>query len=221
MFRSRSIQGALLLSLASTPALGSCVADSVSLRISCNIVPESDCTYESGGACYLDGALNLASSRNRYHAVLLVANGLKSRARDVPPQAEPNGVTVKELEIEVTDSAGRKPNFRTYPNPFTVQATGTVEPGEDAPVGAELLPAPYIAALRELKLSSVRLSIIARGKTWGNVEVESAAWPWSIQLISVSEDPSSTECVQVKDDICTLGQDRWANACIPLPDEGT
>jgi hypothetical protein len=218
------MKGALLLSLAAPFALGSCVADSVSLRITCNIAPEDDCTYEAGGTCYLDGALNLTTGR--YHAVLSVANGLTPRARDVPPQAEPNGVTVKEFEIKVTDSAGRKPDFGSYPNPFTVQATGTIDPGESAPVGGELLPAPYVSRLLKLEqdkkgLSSLRLSIIARGKTWGGVEVESAAWPWSIQLGSLSVQPADGECIQVKDDVCTLGQDRWAGSCIPQPDEGT
>jgi hypothetical protein len=218
---SASMKGAALLALSFPFVLGSCVADSVSLRVSCNIAPESDCTYTASGACYLDGAMNLDSTRDRYHAVLLVSNGLKPRVRDVPPQSEPNGVTVRELEIEVTDSAGRKPSLSgSLPNPFTVQATGDVKPGEDAPVGAELLPAPYIRALKALNasgraLSSVRLSIIARGKTWGDVDVESAPWPWTIQLASASERPEDQECVVYDDDVCTLGQDKWTYACNP------
>jgi hypothetical protein len=221
MSRSRSITGAALLALSSPFLFGSCVADSVSLRVSCNIVPDDDCTYGTGGTCYLDGALNLASSRERYHAVLLVTNGLKPRARDVPPQSEPNGVTVQEVEVEVTDSAGRKPNLPgSLPNPFTVRATGEVKPGEDAPVGAELLPGPYVRALRALnatagKLSSVSLSVIARGKTWGDVDVESAPWPWTVQLVSGSERPEATECSIYEDQICTLGQDEWVFACNP------
>lgn len=227
MFRSRSMKGALLLSLPLT--LGSCVADSVSLRISCNIAPDDECVYAEGNTCYLDGSLNL-TGRNRYHAVLLVANGLKSRERDVPPQAEPNGVTVKELEIEITDSAGRKPTFaRSLPNPFTVQATGNVDPGEEAPVGAELLPPPYVAALADLErnmrgLASVRLSIIARGETWGGVEVESAPWPWSIRLAALDITPGSGDCVDPEpgtaSEICTFGQDEWAGACVPQREEG-
>jgi hypothetical protein len=217
---TRSTRGTALLALSFSCVLGSCVADSVSLRVSCNIAPESDCSYEEGGNCYLDGAMNLASTRDRYHAVLLVSNGLKPRARDVPPQSEPNGVTVRELEIEVTDSAGRKPSLGSLPNPFTVQATGDVKPGEDAPVGAELLPAPYIRALKALNssgraLSSVRLSIIARGKTWGDVDVESASWPWTVQLVTASERPEAQECVVYDDDVCTLGQDKWTYACNP------
>jgi hypothetical protein len=218
------MKGAALLALSAPFVLGSCIADSVSLRISCTLVPEDDCKFTESGSCYLDGELNLGSSVNdRYHSVLLVSNGLKTRARDVPPQSEPNGVTVNQLEIEVTDSAGRKPNLPgSLPNPFTVQATGDVKPGADAPVGAELLPRPYFLALKSLNntskgLGSVRLSIILRGKTWGGVEVESAPWPWSVQLVSVDDqyNPETGECVVYKDQICALGQDKWAYSCNP------
>lgn len=213
--------GALLLAL-SSPLLGSCVADSVSLRVSCILSPETDCTYMESSACYLYGRMNLGSTRERYKAVLRVSNGLKSRARDVPPQSEPNGVTVREVEVEITDSAGRKPALSGgLPNPFTVQATGDVEPGEDAPVGGELLPAPYFRALKALSssgraLSSVQLSIIVRGKTWGDVEVESASFPWNIELVTASERPENQECVVFDDDVCTLGQDKWGFACNPV-----
>jgi hypothetical protein len=219
--------GALLLSL--PLMLGSCIADSVSLRISCNVVPNDECVYEVGSACYLAGALNVRSPRNRYDAVLRVANGLKPREREVPPQAEPNGVTVRELEIEITDSAGRKPTFpKALPNPFTVQATGDVDPNEDGVVGAELLPPPYVSALRgdgsEPRFASVRLSIIARGVTWGGVEVESAPWPWSIRLFALDVTPGNGECVDPEpgtaSEICTFGQDEWAGSCVPQAEEG-
>jgi hypothetical protein len=217
-----STKAAALFALAAPLVLGSCIADSVSLRISCNLVPDDDCTYSASGSCYLDGELNVTSSVNdRYHAVLLVSNGLKPRAREVPPQSEPNGVTINQLEIEVTDSAGRKPSLpSSLPNPFTVLATGDVKPGEDAPVGAELLPRPYVLALRALNatskgLGSVRLSIILRGKTWGGVDVEAAPWPWSVQLVSISDQFDAQECVAYKDQICTLGQDKWVYTCNP------
>ncbi len=228
MFRSRSIKGALLLSLPLT--LGSCIADSVSLRIGCNMAPDDECRFSESNDCYLDGTLNLLAERTRYHAVLNMTNGLKPRERDVPPRSEPNGVTVTELEIEITDSSGRKPSFsRSLPNPFTVQATGTIEPGEEGNVGAELLPPPYVAALLDLDranrgLASVRLSIIARGKTWGGVEVESAPWPWSIRLVSLDIQPGSGECFAPEEGtastICRFGQDQWAGTCIPQPEDG-
>lgn len=229
MSRSRFMKGAALLAL-SAPLLGSCVADSVSLRITCSIVPDDDCTYTTSGKCYLDGGLNLGSVNDRYQTVLLVTNGLKGRARDVPPQAEPNGVSLTEFEVEVTDSAGRKPKFaRALPNPFTVKASGvTIEPGDDALVGAELLPRAYVIALRDLyatqrpgSAGTVYLSVIARGRTWGDVPVESAPWPWTVQLLSLSEQAEVGQCFVYEDTVCTLGQDGWRQACFPVATDDT
>lgn len=219
MFWSRSSGGMAALSALLPLVLGSCVEDSVSLRITCSLVPDADCTYDTGGSCYLGGTINVAQGAvTSYYAVLRVTNGLKSRAGDIPPQSEPNGVTIKQLEIEVTDSAGNKPDFpSSLPNPFTVQATGYADPGESAPVGAELLPAAYIGALKKLystgKLTSVRLSVIARGKTDGSHSVESAGWPWNVQIVSI--DPAGDRCQTVEDTVCALGQDQWAAACDP------
>jgi hypothetical protein len=231
MSRSRSVDGgvlrralklggaALLLGLAPT-TLGSCTADSVSLRITCNVVPEADCTYTESGLCLLGGMLNLSSGTGTYFSVLRVVNGLKSRESDIPPQSEPNTVQVRELEIHLTDSAGREPSFaRDLPNPYTVPATGTIDPGEEALVGAELLPAAYIAQITDLQnrrpMGSVRLSIIVRGKTSGEVDVESGEWRWTIRLVQISTDAAKPECTPFEDLVCTLGQDGWAYACNP------
>ena len=218
MFGSRSTTGVALCALLAPFALGSCVADSVSLRITCNVVPEGDCTYTGGNTCYLVGGLNLAQIAP-YYAVLQVTNGLKARERDVPPQSEPNGVTIDEVEVEITDSAGQKPALGSLPNPFTVQATGYAEPDSDALVGAELVPGAYVSVIRSLamsgRLSSIRLSVIARGETDGRVEVETAPWPWNIRLYNVSADPASGQCLALEDSVCTLGQDQWVDACDP------
>jgi hypothetical protein len=221
MFWSRSTGGMAALSALLPLVLGSCVEDSVSLRITCSLVPDADCTFDTGGSCYLGGALNLADGAvTSYYSVLRVTNGLKPRAGDIPPQSEPNGVTINQVEVEITDSAGNKPSFPSgLPNPFTVQATGYADPGESAPVGAELLPTAYVGALRQLysagKLTSVRLSVIARGKTDGRHTVASAGWPWNIQLVRVSLDPADQRCQPVEDTVCALGQDQWAGACDP------
>lgn len=232
MSRSRSVEarsfaralklGRLALLSALAPVtLGSCTADSVSLRITCNVAPEQDCTYEEGGLCYLGGMLNLGAGTGSYFSVLRVTNGLKSRESDIPPQSEPNGVQVNELEIHLTDSAGREPSFpRALPNPYTVPASGYAEPGDEALVGAELLPAAYVAQIAALQrtsraLGSVRLAIIARGKTSGEVDVESGEWRWNIRLIDASTDPMDASCVAFEDQVCLLGQDAWGRACNP------
>jgi hypothetical protein len=219
--------GVVLAALLAPVTLGSCAADSVSLRVTCNVVPEGDCTYTTGGLCYLQGTLNLAAGTGSYSSVLKVTNGLKSRESDIPPQSEPNGMQITELEIHITDSAGREPSFPGgLPNPFTVPATGYAEPGDDALVGAELLPAAYIAQIAALQhtsraLGSLRLAIIVRGKTSGGVEVESDEWRWNIRLVERSIDPADQGCTPFEDAVCGLGQDAFAFACDPalVPDQ--
>jgi hypothetical protein len=212
--------GAALLALSASFCLGSCVADSVSLRVTCAVVPETDCTYTTSGLCFLQGAINLSAARS-YSAVVRVTNGLKPRARDVPPMSEPNGVQVNEIEVHVTDSAGREPAFpKALPNPFTVTATGFADPGEEALVGAELLPPAYVSQIATMfaakKLTgSVRLAVIVRGRTSGDVDVESGEWHWNVQLRTVDTNPDGQECQPFTETVCTYGQDAWVNACNP------
>jgi hypothetical protein len=214
------MEAAALLALLAPLALGSCVSDSVSLRITCNVAPESDCTYTTGGLCQLRGALNLSLPGN-YTAVLRLTNGLKPRSSEIPPKSEPNGVEINELEIEITDSSGRKPNLgANVPNPFTVPANGFIEPGEDGLVGATLIPASYVARIAaqqntSRQLGQARLSVIARGRTSGDVELESAPWNWTVELYNVNVSSAAGECVQVEDEICAWGQDRHVGTCNP------
>jgi hypothetical protein len=220
---SRSTAKVALFALLAPFTLGSCAADSVSVRVTCNVVPEADCTFTDSGRCYLGGALNLGAIGGSYFSVLKVTNGLKPRERDIPPQSEPNGMQLTEIEVYITDSAGRKPRFaRSLPNPFSVPATGYADPGEDALVGAELLPAAYVAQIADAEnstngraLGSVRLSVIVRGKTSGGVDVESDEWRWNIALVEASSNPGMNECVEFEDDVCSLGQDRYVYACDP------
>lgn len=219
MSRSRSTKGVALLMLLA-PALGSCVADGVSLRITCNVVAEGDCTYTTAGLCMLKGWLNLnPEATSTYSTVLRVTNGLKSRDTEVPVQAEPNGVQISEIEVQIRDSAGRRPDFGSLPNPYTVRASGYIEPGGDGLVGADLLPKAYVKAIRTLEstvgLGTISLSVIARGKTSGDVEVESQEWPWFINLINLSVVPSEGDCVISEEPVCRLGQDTFAGNCDP------
>lgn len=219
--RRASLRGAALLGLLAPLTLASCAADSVSLRITCNVVPEGDCTYQVSGLCQADGALNLAIARN-YWAMLRVTNGLKPRDRDVPVQSEPNGVLVSELEVELADSAGKRISFeRGVPNPYTVPANGFVEPGEEGLVGANLIPLSYVRRIAMLAtrsgLSQVRLNVLARGRSSGDVEVESGNWNWTVDLFVRNLDASGdlVSCIATEDEVCTLGQDGFASTCDP------
>ena len=224
MSRSRSTTAALLFALLAPSVFGSCVDDSVSLRITCSVVPDTDCTYSEGGLCWLQGTLNvntdLVERGLSYGAVLRVTNGLKPREREVPPLSETNGIQIHQMEVTVKDSAGNKPNLGNLPNPYTVPATGFIEPSEDGLVGADLLPNAYVRALSSLfngstKMRTVNLSVFARGKTNGDVEVESGTWPWYINLVGPSPIAGNGQCVASEDEVCGLGQDGFAYACNP------
>lgn len=215
MVRSRSTSGVALLALLASAPLGSCVADSVSLRNTCALVPDTDCTFSTGSECYIRGMLNLEAATT-YTSVLQVTNGLKAREREVPPLSETNGIQIDQVEVEVKDSAGNNLALAGLPNPFTVPASGAIPPGDEGIVGADLLPAAYVTALRALsRLNTINLSVIARGKTSGDVEVETAKWPWYINLIRKSADPAQNQCVIIEDSVCGLGQDKFANVCDP------
>jgi hypothetical protein len=231
MVRSRSTQGVALLALLAPFALGSCVDDSVSLRITCNVSPEDDCKYTSGGDCYVNGELNVnagdpnAMAAQSYRAVLRVVNGLKPRNREVPPLSETNGIQIYQFEVRIKDSAGQTLSLSGLPNPYTVPASGFIDPTDEGLVGSDLIPNAYIGALRTLHgtrtQTTINLSVIARGKTSGDVEVESAAWPWYINIRSVNPNASGGQCVAVEDSVCTLGQDAFVFACDPRTVEGT
>lgn len=219
--RRASLRGAALLALFAPIAFGSCAADSVSLRITCNVAPEGDCTYQASGLCQSDGALNVSYARN-YWATLRVSNGLKPRDRDVPVQSEPNGVLVYELEIELADSSGKKISFGSgVPNPYTVPATGFVEPGEDGLVGATLIPVAYVRRIISMSnnsgMSQVRLNVLARGRSSGDVEVESGNWNWTVELYANNLDwrADARSCTTTEEDVCTLGQDQFVAVCDP------
>jgi len=218
--RRASKQGVALLALLAPFAFGSCVADSVSLRITCNIAPEADCRYQSAGDCKAYGFLNLSVWIN-YFATLRVANGLKPRNSDVPPQSEPNGIQIYELEVEVSNSAGKKLSFGNgVPNPYTVPASGFIEPSEDGLVSANLIPASYVRRLIDMANgrttpNQVRLDVIARGKTSGGVSVESASWNWAVDLLNVSLNEPDNLCAISDDNVCEFGQDQSSATCSP------
>ncbi|HEX6244282.1 MAG TPA: hypothetical protein VFZ61_25370 [Polyangiales bacterium] len=195
--------------------------DSVSLRITCNVVPDTDCTYSESGLCWVKGQLNVSASAQStpYTAVLRLTNGLKPREREVPPLSETNGIQIRQMEITIKDPAGNKPNLGSLPNPYTVPASGFIEPGSDGLVGADLVPSAYVERLRALSgsMKTVSLSVFARGRTSGDVAVESGTWPWYISLITDTLDPGAqgSRCIQIEDPVCSFAQDGYANVCDP------
>ena len=205
--------------LLGAPILASCADDSVSLRVTCAIIPEVDeniCTFEADGACLLEGKLNILSA-TYYHGTLSMTNGLSPRERDIPVQGETNGIEVREFEIEVLNTAGGRIRFSGLPNPFTVKTSGWIPVGGAGVASGEFLPTGYVnqiaaAEMGDNPLGQIVVSVIARGWTQGDVEVETAPWQWPIRLFQINP-RSRDQCVIFEDGVCNPGQDNYVAAC--------
>jgi hypothetical protein len=207
------------VSVLALPLAASCVDDAVSLRVECAIIPETDdtgCVFDPAGDCLLEGRMNVASAAY-YHGSVRVTNALKPRARDIPVQSETNGISITEFEIEVLNTAGGRIKFDGLPNPFTIQTSGFIPVGGTGIAAGEFLPTGYVnqiavAEASDNKLGQVVVSLIVRGKTQGDVEVETAAWQWPIRLFSI--DPTDrSECTVFDEAVCNIGQDAFVGAC--------
>jgi hypothetical protein len=220
MARSRMIDAALCaLACALT---GSCVDDSVSVRIDCVVPPSAECTYSpTGDVCNLGGTLNVAADSS-YRLGLRVVNGLRARARTSPPLAEPNGFNVEGVDVRILAPSGASYDFEALPNPFFVPATGWAAPGGGKTVaGAIAVPKDYIAVLARnesnsrKKVGSLLLELSVRATTDGSVSVDSDAITFPVELVEKSIDYSDGQCGVAEGTVCLLGQDENAFACDP------
>lgn len=205
--------------LAASVGWAGCVDDSVSLRVDCAILPEPDesgCLYNPGGECLLEGRLNVRSA-STYQGVIRVVSSLKPRQSDIPVQAETNNITIEEFEVEVLYTSGARVSFgNNLPNPFTIATSGFVPVGGVGVASGTLLPTPYVAQIAQQEVSSepigeIILSVRVRGRTQGDVEVETAPWRWPIRLYAL--DPNGSQCQIFDDGVCNIGQDAFVNAC--------
>jgi hypothetical protein len=202
-------------------AFVSCAEDSVSLRVECSILPQSEeggCIFDPGGDCLLEGRLNIQSA-TYYHGAVRVTSSLKPRENDIPVQAETNGVTITEFEITVLNPSGGSIAFGdNLPNPYRIATSGFIPVGQSGIASGDFLPTPYVARLRaneatDAKLGQVILDVIVRGRTQGDVEVEAGSWRWPIRLFDLDVKPGSTTCTVFDSAVCNLGQDEFVNAC--------
>jgi hypothetical protein len=210
---------ALALPLLGAPLLASCVDDSASLRVECSIIPEVNdnvCVFDPGGDCLLEGRLNILAA-TYYHGTLRLTNGLRARARNIPVQAETNGIDVREFEVEVLNTAGGRIKFTNLPNPFTVKTSGWIPVGGSGVASGEFLPTGYVNQIKAAEmgtnpLGQIVVSVIVRGKTQGDVDVETAPWHWPIRLFQINPNDRD-ECQLFDEGICNFGQDDYVAAC--------
>jgi hypothetical protein len=209
------------VSVLALPLAASCVDDAVSLRVECAIIPETDdtgCVFDPAGSCLIEGRMNVApGAATYYQGAVRVTNALKARARDIPVQSETNGIAITEFEVEVLNTAGGRITFDGLPNPFTIQTSGFIPVGGSGIAAGEFLPTGYVNQIRVAEgsdnpLGQVVVSLIVRGKTQGDVEVETAAWQWPIRLFSISVTDRSV-CTVFDDAVCNIGQDTFVSAC--------
>jgi hypothetical protein len=218
---SNSLAGralALAATLVGASLVASCADDSVSLRVQCAIIPEVDnniCTFDPNGDCLLEGKLNVLSA-TYYHGTLSLRNGLRARSRNIPVQAETNGIAVYEFEVEVLNTAGGRIKFSNLPNPFTVKTSGWIPVDGTGVASGEFLPTGYVSQIKAAEmganpLGQIVVSVVVKGKTQGDVDVETAPWQWPIRLFQLN--PNGADCQLFDDGVCNAGQDNYVAAC--------
>ncbi|MDB4974319.1 MAG: hypothetical protein JWN48_2660 [Myxococcaceae bacterium] len=212
-----------------------CADDGVSLHVICPIVPMlmgKTCVYDpTSTTCVSEGLLNLGSA-NSYNLFVKVDSGLKPRAREVPPQSEPNGLQVTSATVElrlptgeVLGFVGKDKSNKDIKNPSEVPATGYIPPAGSAAVSVTLISEAQVAQLLDTskqpsvpKFPQLIASIKIKGTTNGQQEVESGEWVWPIRLDYASPLVADAECSKM--DFCrsSVGQDFYAYSCIDVPE---
>jgi hypothetical protein len=205
--------------LATLTSAAGCAEDGVSLHVICPILPELEedsCVWDPAGEdCVAEGMLNLAGA-NSYRLSLRVQSGLRPRAREDPPQGEPNGIQVRSAEVEMRTADGAR--ISDFENPFTVTASGFVAPGGLGAVTLTALDAVRTGFLHvgpqnsAPKVEQVVLAIKLKGKTNGGQDVSSGEFAWPVRLISKSLGDDG-QCMTRPYCAGGLGQDTFAETC--------
>ncbi|MDB4985265.1 MAG: hypothetical protein JWN04_443 [Myxococcaceae bacterium] len=204
-----------------------CVDDGVSLHVICPIVPTISadaCIYDpSSGACLGTGIMNLGSA-SHYELNLRVESGLKPRARDVPPQGEPNGLQVRSATVELRTTLGEKLAFGTdangmpIDNPFEVAVAGYIPPAGSAAINVTIVTPAHAEQLYDAKNVPIRPQIVAgvkiKGKTNGQVDVESGEYVWPVLLtFKSSKKVENSACITKPYCAGSVGTDAFADVC--------
>jgi hypothetical protein len=198
--------------------LSGCTDDGVSVHVICAMVPELEeniCTYDPAGEeCLLEGVMNLGATRY-YRQNLRVESGLKPRAREVPPQAETNRVTLQSADVELRAATGQRIVFNGLPNPYKVTTTGYLPPDGIGVSSLTLIAPDYAAELARISLTQIVIAMTLNGETDGSTSVSSAEFLWPVTLINVSSDPAQADCLPIDACSSNFGQDSYALACRP------
>ncbi len=202
-----------------------CTDDGASLHVVCPIRAEIEgdtCVYSATSEeCEFTGVLNL-SAATHYGAALSVESGLTARASDIPPRPEPNRLALNGGKVELRKVNGAPISFGALPNPYSFVGSGTVEPGGRGVMSVTLIPKAYTDLLRENSLAGdaaldqIIVVVKVKGRTDGEVDVESNEWQWPVRLISTSPVRGSG-CVDISYCLSRQGMDGFATACLCDP----
>jgi hypothetical protein len=207
-------------------AMGGCTEDGTSLHVVCSIAPEiseEGCLYNPEGACEFQGVLNVQAAE-QYAVALRVESGLTERASAAPPRPEPNRLAITGGTVEIRKPNGAPIKFAGLKNPFPFLGSGSVDPGGQGAITATLIPPECIDQLRENAatddaLTQIVLAVSVKGKTDGEVEMESAEWQWPLKVVSIS--PVEGEGCRLVGQPCQSkrGSDSFADACLECPSD--
>jgi hypothetical protein len=203
-----------------------CTDDGVSLHAICPVPPDIEdnaCIWDpSSEICVAEGVLNTLSATS-YRLNLKVQSGLKSRMRDVPVLAEPNGIQITDAEVELRVFDGDIINFPEEPlpdgsklpklaNPYRVAASGYADPQGLATAIITIMGKEYIDRLNG-KVKQIVAVVTVHGITNGSEDVESGEFNWPIRLIQASPLSVNGECYSASFCLGSLGQDGFAQVC--------
>jgi hypothetical protein len=117
-----------------------------------------------------------------YGVAVLLRNSLF--ARPGPVAADPNGVFITDLVVEVNTFAGERVGF-TGANPFTTPASIFIPSGDPETPGAaigdfRLLPSAYVDELRGTAPTTLVFEVEMHGHTAGGTDVSVGPWRWVV-----------------------------------------
>jgi hypothetical protein len=207
--------------------------DGTALHVICAIKPtiSSDtCTFDPAGtSCVFDGVLNLEAS-DHYTEVLQVQSGLAARASSAStatPHVEPNRMSLLGGTVEIRKPDGSPLKFsHGLKNPYPFLGSGSVPPGGTGAMTVTLLPAEYVAQLRQNAgagkdaLEQIDLAVVIHARTDGEISIKSGEWFWPVRLISQSPVSGDGECQDIDYCLSLGGIDDFATACLCKAESG-
>lgn len=188
------------------------------------------CTYTSDPSqgMLFEGRLDVLVSRS-YTGVMLVGNQLSARGDQNNSRAESNRVNIESVEVEVTDTSGKRIGAFQAPSSGLIDPQASNAPSY-SPVGATLIDSKTTDALMDSIAAlgtsrTVLANVRVKASTLAGTEVKSGAYQFPIRVcngclvdVSTGYDPA-TQTYNCNQQL-TLGTEKIM-PCKPGQDEST